>query len=270
MAKSIQMLAPDAVPSFDFLFFAALVATLLWFTFVGWRLTHRLVAEWRGPWLAACGMTTATLLTVGLFHDGININRSYEPVALQLKATLVDAGLEPADCVSAPGLPAGIRAMFIHYADLPLAPRRDAGLPLPPHPHEDGRAPVNAIGGPAGTSPHGRILLRALGAVRTLPYASRTAPICLNSTTTDEQKHHPAQHLHKALASLAGPIFVANIAIIGSGTIDTIMAGQLGKDHLAAITLGISATICVLMGLVGVLQGLSPSPGTTSARSAST
>lgn len=65
----------------------------------------------------------------------------------------------------------------------------------------------------------------------------------------------------KALASLAGPIFVANIAIIGSGTIDTIMAGQLGKDHLAAITLGISATICVLMGLVGVLQGLSPIAG---------
>lgn len=65
----------------------------------------------------------------------------------------------------------------------------------------------------------------------------------------------------KALLELAGPIFIANIAIIGSGTIDTIMAGRLGKDHLAAITLGISATICVLMGLAGVLQGLSPIAG---------
>lgn len=55
----------------------------------------------------------------------------------------------------------------------------------------------------------------------------------------------------KALLQLAGPIFVANIAIIGSGTIDTIMAGRLGKDHLAAIALGIAATISVLMGLVG-------------------
>lgn len=62
----------------------------------------------------------------------------------------------------------------------------------------------------------------------------------------------------KALLKLAGPIFVANVAIIGSGTIDTIMGGQLGKEHLAAIALGISATISVLMGLVGILQGLSP------------
>ena len=65
----------------------------------------------------------------------------------------------------------------------------------------------------------------------------------------------------KALLQLAGPIFVANIAIIGSGTIDTIMAGRLGKDHLAAIALGIAATISVLMGLVGILQGLSPIAG---------
>ena len=65
----------------------------------------------------------------------------------------------------------------------------------------------------------------------------------------------------KALLKLAGPIFVANVAIIGSGTIDTIMGGQLGKEHLAAIALGISATISVLMGLVGILQGLSPIAG---------
>lgn len=65
----------------------------------------------------------------------------------------------------------------------------------------------------------------------------------------------------KAIARLAGPIFVANLAIIGSGTIDTIMAGNLGKEHLAAAALGIASTISVLMGLVGVLQGLSPIAG---------
>ena len=65
----------------------------------------------------------------------------------------------------------------------------------------------------------------------------------------------------KALARLAGPIFVANISIIGSGTIDTIMAGQLGKDHLAAIALGLAATVSVVMGLVGILQSLSPIAG---------
>lgn len=65
----------------------------------------------------------------------------------------------------------------------------------------------------------------------------------------------------KSLFRLAGPIFIANLAIIGSGTIDTIMAGNLGKEHLAAVALGIASTISVLMGLVGVLQGLSPIVG---------
>lgn len=65
----------------------------------------------------------------------------------------------------------------------------------------------------------------------------------------------------KALCRLAGPIFIANIAIVGSGTIDTIMAGRLGAEHLAAVALGISATISVLMGLVGILMGLSPIAG---------
>lgn len=70
----------------------------------------------------------------------------------------------------------------------------------------------------------------------------------------------------KALLKLAGPIFVANVAIIGSGTIDTIMGGQLGKEHLAAIALGISATISVLMGLVvAFCRGFHPSPAITSA-----
>ena len=71
----------------------------------------------------------------------------------------------------------------------------------------------------------------------------------------------PPKTSFKALARLAGPIFVATIAIIGGGTIDTIMAGHLGKDHLAAIALGLAATISVVMGLVGILQSLSPIAG---------
>lgn len=71
----------------------------------------------------------------------------------------------------------------------------------------------------------------------------------------------PPDTSFKALGKLAGPIWIANIAIIGSGTIDTIMAGHLGKEHLAAIALGIASTISVLMGLVGVLMGLSPIAG---------
>ena len=71
----------------------------------------------------------------------------------------------------------------------------------------------------------------------------------------------PPKTSFAALMRLAGPIFVANIAIVGSGTIDTIMAGQLGKNHLAAIAVSIAATISVVMGLAGILQSLSPIAG---------
>ena len=37
-----------------------------------------------------------------------------------------------------------------------------------------------------------------------------------------------------ALARLSAPIFVANLAIMGAATIDTLMTGNLGKEHLAA------------------------------------
>lgn len=39
------------------------------------------------------------------------------------------------------------------------------------------------------------------------------------------------------------------------------MAGQLGKNHLAAIAVSIAATISVVMGLAGILQSLSPIAG---------
>ncbi len=65
----------------------------------------------------------------------------------------------------------------------------------------------------------------------------------------------------RAIAKLATPIFVANMAIMGSGTIDTIMAGHLGPEHLAAMALGIASMISVFMGLTGILQGLSPIAG---------
>ena len=65
----------------------------------------------------------------------------------------------------------------------------------------------------------------------------------------------------RAIAKLAGPIFVANIAIVGGGTIDTIMAGHLGADYLAAIALGLASMIMVFMGLLGILQGMSPLAG---------
>lgn len=65
----------------------------------------------------------------------------------------------------------------------------------------------------------------------------------------------------KHMLKLAGPIFAANLAIVCSGTIDTIMAGQLSADELAGVALGIAVATWISISLAGVLQGVSPIAG---------
>ena len=65
----------------------------------------------------------------------------------------------------------------------------------------------------------------------------------------------------RALFKLASPIFVANLSIMGAATIDTIMAGRLGAEHLAAVAVGNAAAIMIFLSLVAILQGLSPIAG---------
>lgn len=125
MATSIVRLAPEALPSFGLGFAMAIVMTTLWGVFVIWRLTHRPVVVWRGPWLAAFGLTTSIVIMVGLFHDVIDRNRSYLPVVYSIESTLRTDGLKPDDCVSLQGIPAGIRAIFAHGSSLPF--RADDG-----------------------------------------------------------------------------------------------------------------------------------------------
>lgn len=65
----------------------------------------------------------------------------------------------------------------------------------------------------------------------------------------------------RAFVKLASPLFIANLALVGSGTIDTVMAGQLSATDLAAVAVGSSIYVSVYIGLMGVLQGLSPIAG---------
>lgn len=55
----------------------------------------------------------------------------------------------------------------------------------------------------------------------------------------------------KALAKLSFPILIAQLSLAGLGVVDTIMAGQVGKDDLAAIGLGSSILFPVMMLSVG-------------------
>ncbi|WP_274585676.1 MATE family efflux transporter [Neisseria leonii] len=61
-----------------------------------------------------------------------------------------------------------------------------------------------------------------------------------------------------ALAVLALPMMLAQMAAVGVGLVDTAMAGAAGKDDLAAVALGSSAMSLVLITLIGVMTALNP------------
>lgn len=126
MAESLQKLAPGSAPILDSGLALASFVSIIWFVFIGWRLTHRPIVVWRGPWLAAAGITAFSASLVGLYHSALDINRSYEPVVKAVARNLTDNGLKPGDLVCGSGLNHGLQALFKHYADLDILVRAEA------------------------------------------------------------------------------------------------------------------------------------------------
>lgn len=62
----------------------------------------------------------------------------------------------------------------------------------------------------------------------------------------------------KALIVLALPMLLAQIAAVGTGFVDTVMAGGAGKEDLAAVALGSSLFATVFITLMGVMTALNP------------
>ena len=62
----------------------------------------------------------------------------------------------------------------------------------------------------------------------------------------------------KAVVRLAWPVLVAQLAVIASGVLDTVMAGRYSAVDLAAVGIGASVYFSVFIGLLGVVQALSP------------
>ncbi len=62
----------------------------------------------------------------------------------------------------------------------------------------------------------------------------------------------------KILALLAMPMFLAQIAQVGTGFVDTVMAGGAGIDDLAAVALGNSLFVTIYVTLIGVMTALNP------------
>lgn len=60
------------------------------------------------------------------------------------------------------------------------------------------------------------------------------------------------------IVKLGWPVLIAQLAVMINGVIDTVMAGRLGAEDLAAVGIGASIYISVFVTLMGVLIALTP------------
>jgi MATE family, multidrug efflux pump len=68
----------------------------------------------------------------------------------------------------------------------------------------------------------------------------------------------PVPRTAAAVGRLAWPILVAQLAIMATGVVDTVMSGHYSALDLAAVGIGASIYYSVFIGLLGVVQSLSP------------
>lgn len=64
--------------------------------------------------------------------------------------------------------------------------------------------------------------------------------------------------LSRSLFHLAWPVLVAQAAVMGNGVIDTLMAGRISPEDLAAVGIGASIYATVFVSAMGVLLALTP------------
>jgi MATE family multidrug resistance protein len=67
-----------------------------------------------------------------------------------------------------------------------------------------------------------------------------------------------SRSIFRRVVHLAWPVLVGQMAVVGSGVIDTVMAGRLSALDLAAVGVGAAIYITVFMTAMGVLMALTP------------
>jgi 4-amino-4-deoxy-L-arabinose transferase-like glycosyltransferase len=121
MSASVTRLVPGYAPSLEPVSLAiAIAASGGWLALVTWRIGRRPPMLWRGPVLAASGLTMLWLLAVTLYLPAVNYNRSYAPLAAQLRAE-VDR-VAPGACIEGYRLFASHKALLRYHAGLRFAP----------------------------------------------------------------------------------------------------------------------------------------------------
>ena len=61
-----------------------------------------------------------------------------------------------------------------------------------------------------------------------------------------------------SIARIGGPLVINFLAVAGMGLTDTVMAGRLGADALAAVSVGHNTWMLAFSGCMGILMALSP------------
>ena len=79
-----------------------------------WRMNRSQVMAWKGPWLAAAGVTALSITTVYLFEPAIDNARSFEPVAQSAQAEF-SALASKGQCLSTTTLTPVQKMTFKHY-----------------------------------------------------------------------------------------------------------------------------------------------------------
>ncbi len=114
MAASLKRLAPSAVPWTEgTLLFACATVTVLWVLLVVWRLRKHPKVLWRGPLIAAAGITLLWILGTSLFSKMLDVNRSYYPVAREIAGKLQIFGYHGRECVTPDGLPLNLQGLIL-------------------------------------------------------------------------------------------------------------------------------------------------------------
>jgi len=126
-------LTPDVDPLAAFV---ALAATLAWSAFAVWRARVRPPMLWRGPALAAAGLTAMWVVVATLYGNAIEYNRGMRTASAILGAQ-VKRLVGAAACVQGYQLPAGTRAMLAYHGDIRFSRHTDNSDACPIVIHRD-------------------------------------------------------------------------------------------------------------------------------------
>jgi 4-amino-4-deoxy-L-arabinose transferase-like glycosyltransferase len=125
MAASVARIVPGLTPGVGpAAVIVALAATTAWVALAVWRVRVRPPMLWRGPALAAAGLTAVWVLVATLYERPIEYNRGLRPTAVVL-GDQVRRLAGPDACVQAYQLPTGMRAMLAYHGAIRFSAHGD-------------------------------------------------------------------------------------------------------------------------------------------------